>query len=156
MLNNPLPLSGFSGLMKQMLINKFKGNVTWLRIPTGRRRSIWLLKKKWAKHLNTGLTRTMKQVGRVVRELRAYRITCPALLNQSVVLPSPFHGNTVQILFTFLCIASYDLRMIEFWKEGRHSEFSLLRIRKKKTKQNKRVSSLELYVSKRHLSNFYL
>ena len=117
MLNNHLPISGFSGLMKQMLINKFKENLTWFRIPTGRRATIWLSKKKkWAKHLNTGPTRTIKQVDRVVLELRAYRITCPALLNHSVGLPSPFHGNTVQILFTFLCIASYGLRMIEFWK----------------------------------------
>ena len=48
-----------------------KGNLTWLRIPTGRRRTIWLFKKKWAKHLNTGLTRTIKQVNRVVLELGA-------------------------------------------------------------------------------------
>ena len=94
MLNNPLPLSGFSGLMKQMPINKFKGNLTWIRIPTGRRRSIWLLKKKkkWAKHLNIGLTGTIKQVDRVVLELGASGL---ALLNHSVAFPSPFHGNTV-------------------------------------------------------------
>ena len=29
------------------------------------------IKKKWAKHLNTGLTRTIKQVDRVILELRA-------------------------------------------------------------------------------------
>ena len=71
-----------------------KNPITWLRIPTGRRRTIWLLKKQnWAKHLNTGLTRTIKQVDRVVLELGASPLH--AQFNHPTTLPSPFRGNTV-------------------------------------------------------------
>ena len=56
-LNYPLPERGFSGTMKQTGRNKyFKYNITWLRIPAGRRRTSWLFTSE-AEELNLGLPR---------------------------------------------------------------------------------------------------
>ena len=46
--------------------------------------------KKWAKHLNTGLTRTIEHVDRVVLELGASPLHVH--LNHSTKLPFPFHA----------------------------------------------------------------
>ena len=56
-LNYPLPERGFSGTMKQTGRNKyFKYNITWLRIPAGRRQTSWLFTNE-AEELNPGLLR---------------------------------------------------------------------------------------------------
>ena len=57
LLNYPLLERGFSRTMKQTGRNKyFKYNITWLRIPPGRRRTSWLFTNE-AEELNLGLPR---------------------------------------------------------------------------------------------------
>ena len=51
--NYPFPLWGFQGQRSKL----FQWNITWLRIPTGRRRTSWLF-ASMAKNLSSELPRT--------------------------------------------------------------------------------------------------